>query len=66
MLHLLYTVILAQVALIMALLFKSPLQTLVIAALDKVKQGGGPVVVKTVAGTIFVVLLSSVFGMLKI
>lgn len=53
-------------ALILMFLFKTPLRKLVIMALDKVKRGRGPVVVKTVAGTIFVVLLSSVYSMVKI
>lgn len=34
--------------------------------LDRVKRGHGPIVVKTVAGTVFVVLMSSVYSMTKI
>ncbi|XP_042486976.1 B-cell receptor-associated protein 31-like [Macadamia integrifolia] len=66
MIQLLFTVIFAEMALIMILLFKTPLRKLVIMCLDRVKRGRGPVMVKTVAGTVFVVLLSSVYSMMKI
>ncbi|XP_010549208.1 PREDICTED: B-cell receptor-associated protein 31 [Tarenaya hassleriana] len=66
MIQLLYTVIFAEVALIMTLLFKTPLRKLVIMTLDRIKRGRGPVVVKTIATTVFVVLLSSVYSILKI
>ncbi|KAK9681526.1 hypothetical protein RND81_10G008400 [Saponaria officinalis] len=65
MIHLLYSVILAEAATIMLLLFKTPLRKLVIAGLDKMKQGRGPIVVKTVSATIFVVLSSSVYTVFK-
>lgn len=48
------------------LLFKTPLRKLVIMGLDRLKRGRGPLVVKTVAGTILVVLLSSVYSMVNI
>ncbi|KAJ6363921.1 hypothetical protein OIU76_028950 [Salix suchowensis] len=35
-------------------------------SLDRVKRGRGPVMVKTVAGTVFLVLMSSVYSMVKI
>ncbi|KAF3443658.1 hypothetical protein FNV43_RR13348 [Rhamnella rubrinervis] len=66
MIQVLYVAIFSEMALILMFLFKTPLRKLVIMALDKVKRGRGPVVVKTVAGTIFVVLLSSVFSMVTI
>ncbi|KAF5726455.1 B-cell receptor-associated protein 31 [Tripterygium wilfordii] len=66
MIQLLYTVIAAEMALILTLLFKTPLRKLVIMALDRVKRGRGPVMVKTVAATVFMVLSSSVYGMAKI
>lgn len=66
MIHLLYTVIFTEMALILAFLFKTPLRKLVIMALDKVKRGRGPVMVKTVAGTVFFVLLSSVYSIVNI
>ncbi|KAK9151693.1 hypothetical protein Syun_010002 [Stephania yunnanensis] len=66
MIQLLYTVISAEAALILLFLFKTPLRKLVIMGVDKVKRGRGPVVAKTVAGTVFIVLLSSVYSMAKI
>lgn len=66
MIQLLYSVIVAQMALILTLLFKTPLRKLVILTLDRVKRGRGPVVVKTVGGTVFVVLASSVYSMVEI
>ncbi|XP_065879721.1 uncharacterized protein [Euphorbia lathyris] len=66
MIQLLYTLIFSEMALILILSFKTPLRKLVLMALDRVKRGHGPVMVKTVAGTIFVVLLSNVHSMTKI
>ncbi|KAL0001681.1 hypothetical protein SO802_015462 [Lithocarpus litseifolius] len=66
MLQLLYTVILAEMALILTLLFKTPLRKLVIITLDRLKRGRGPIVVKTIAATVFVVLTSSVYSMVDI
>ncbi|KAJ7948141.1 B-cell receptor-associated 31-like [Quillaja saponaria] len=66
MIQLLYKVIFVEMVLILSLLFKTPLRKLVIFSLDRVKQGRGPVVVKTVAGTIFVVLSSSVYSIVDI
>ncbi|GMH12043.1 hypothetical protein Nepgr_013884 [Nepenthes gracilis] len=53
-------------AVIILLLFKTPLRKLVIMALDRMKRGKGPVMVKTVAGTVFVVLMSSVYNIIDI
>ncbi|XP_030967907.1 B-cell receptor-associated protein 31-like [Quercus lobata] len=64
--QLLFTVILSEMALILVLLFKTPLRKLVILSLDRVKRGRGPIMVKTVGATVFVVLLSSVYSMTKI
>ncbi|XP_038900406.1 B-cell receptor-associated protein 31 [Benincasa hispida] len=66
MIQLLFTVIAAQMALILTLLFRTPLRKLVILSLDRLKRGKGPIVVQTIAGTVFVVLLSSVYSMVKI
>lgn len=66
MIQLLFTVIFAEMALIMTLLFKTPLRKLVVMALDRVKRGRGPIMAQTVATTVFVVLLSSVYSMMKI
>ncbi|KAJ7981282.1 B-cell receptor-associated 31-like [Quillaja saponaria] len=66
MINLLYSVIFVEMGLILCFLFKTPLRKLVILSLDRVKRGSGPVVVKTVAGTIFIVLLSSVYSIVDV
>ncbi|PON68692.1 B-cell receptor-associated protein [Parasponia andersonii] len=66
MIELLYMVIVAEMALILTLIFKTPLRKLVIMSLDKIKRGRGPVMVKTVAMTVFVVLVFSLYSMAKI
>ncbi|KAJ6728847.1 hypothetical protein OIU74_006849 [Salix koriyanagi] len=53
-------------AMILLFVFKTPSRKLLIMSLDRVKRGRGPVMVKTVAGTVFVVLMSSVYSMVKI
>ena len=58
--------IFVESTMIMLLLFKSPLRKLVIAILDKIKRGRGPIVVKTVSATISVVFLSTLYSILKI
>ncbi|XP_074307486.1 uncharacterized protein LOC141642545 [Silene latifolia] len=65
MIHLLFSVIFAEATIILLLLFKTPLRKLVIAGLDKIKRGRGPIVVKTVSATIFVVLSSSMYSVVK-
>lgn len=66
MIQLLYTVIVAEMALVMVLLFKTPLRKLVIMGLDRLKRGRGPIMLKTLAGTVFLVLISSVYTIMKI
>uniref|UniRef100_A0A6N2KXU7 Endoplasmic reticulum transmembrane protein n=1 Tax=Salix viminalis TaxID=40686 RepID=A0A6N2KXU7_SALVM len=66
MIQLLFTVIFSEMAMILLFVFKSPLRKLLIMSLDRVKRGRGPVMVKTVAGTVFLVLMSSVYSMVKI
>ncbi|XP_074579852.1 uncharacterized protein LOC141836294 [Curcuma longa] len=66
MIQLLFAVLTAEVAVALSLLFKTPLRKLVILALDRLKRGRGPVMVKTVAGTVLVVLSSSLYSIVKI
>ncbi|KAF9590436.1 hypothetical protein IFM89_035271 [Coptis chinensis] len=66
MIQLLFTVISIEMGLILILMFKTPLRKVVIMSLDRVKRGRGPVVVKTIGGTVFIVLMSSVYSILKI
>lgn len=66
MIQLLFSVILLEAAVIVSLLFKTPLRKLVLMGLDCLKQGRGPIVVKTVCVTILVVLLTTVNSILQI
>ncbi|XWS18180.1 hypothetical protein CRYUN_Cryun32bG0020500 [Craigia yunnanensis] len=66
MIQLLFLVIFSEMAVIVVLSFKTPFRKLVLMGLDRVKRGRGPVVVKTVAGTVSVVMMSSVYSMMKI
>ncbi|CAN1222690.1 hypothetical protein LINGRAPRIM_LOCUS641 [Linum grandiflorum] len=53
-------------AFIIVLVFKSPLRKLAIMGLDRLKRGRGPIVVSTVAGTVVLVLMSSVYSMVNL
>nr|XP_016467612.1 PREDICTED: B-cell receptor-associated protein 31-like [Nicotiana tabacum] len=66
MIQLLFTLIFAEMALIVVFVFKTPLRKLVIMGLDRVKRGRGPIIVKTVAGTLFVVMLSTIYSITSI
>ncbi|KAL5990102.1 hypothetical protein ACLOJK_010999 [Asimina triloba] len=62
----LFTLVAAEAAVVLLLLVKTPLRKLAIMGLDRVKRGRGPVMVKTIAATVFVVLVSSVYSIVKI
>ncbi|XP_010533802.1 PREDICTED: uncharacterized protein LOC104809492 [Tarenaya hassleriana] len=64
--QLLFAIVLLEVAVIMALSFKTPIRKLLIMSLDRAKRGRGPVVVKTVVATVCVVMASSVYSVMKI
>lgn len=66
MIRLLFSLIFGEMALIVIFVFKTPLRKLVIMGIDRVKRGRGPTVVKTVAGTLFVVMMSSVYNAVAI
>lgn len=66
MINLLFALIFVEMALIVILVFKTPLRKLVIMGLDRVKRGRGPIIVKTVGGTVFMVMLSSVHIVVEI
>ncbi|KAJ1259347.1 hypothetical protein BS78_10G147200 [Paspalum vaginatum] len=66
MIHLLFTLLAAEAAVAATLLFKTPLRRLTVLALDRLKRGRGPVMVRTVAATVLVVLASSLHSMSKI
>lgn len=67
MIQLLFLVIFAEGVLAFLLLVKiGPLRDLVIKSLDQLKMGKGPATVKTIAGTMSVILLSSLMSIVKI
>ncbi|KAK6932756.1 hypothetical protein RJ641_002380, partial [Dillenia turbinata] len=66
MIQLLFFIALSEMGLILILLFKTPLRKLVILGLDRLKRGRGPIMVKTVAATVFVVFISSIYGLMNI
>jgi len=66
MIQLLFTVIFVEAVVVMLLLFSTPLRRLLLSALNQVKRGRGPIIVKTISGTIFAVLLSSVYNSIMI
>ncbi|OIV98690.1 hypothetical protein TanjilG_23982 [Lupinus angustifolius] len=67
MIQLLFFVIFAEGVMAFFLLVKiGPLRELVIRNLDQVKMGKGPATVKTIAGTMFVILLSNLMNIVKI
>ena len=65
MIHLLYSVIFSEMFVILLLLFKTPFRKFVLMGLDRMKRGRGPVVVTTVAGTVFVVFASTISGVIE-
>ena len=66
MIQLFFTVLAAEAAVASTLLFKTPLRKLAVLALDRLKRGRGPVMVRTVAATVLVVLASSLHSMAQI
>ncbi|KAK6918852.1 hypothetical protein RJ641_017274 [Dillenia turbinata] len=66
MIYLLFTLIGIEALVIVTLSFKTPLRKLMILGLDRAKQGRGPIMVKTVAATVLVVMMTSVYGIIDI
>ncbi|KAF3438373.1 hypothetical protein FNV43_RR21135 [Rhamnella rubrinervis] len=67
MIQLLFLVLFAEGIVALLLLVKiGPLRELVIKSLDQLKMGKGPATVKTIAGTMSVILLSSLMSIIKI
>lgn len=66
MIQLLFTLLAAEAALVLVLLFRTPFRRLALLAIDRAKRGRGPVMVKTVAATMLVVLGSSGYSIAKI
>ncbi|CAN1269560.1 hypothetical protein LINPERPRIM_LOCUS13625 [Linum perenne] len=67
MIELLFFVMFAEAAVAFLLLVKiGPLRELVLKSLDQIKIGKGPAYVKTISGTMFVILLSYLMSIVKI
>ncbi|XP_061337418.1 uncharacterized protein LOC133284426 [Gastrolobium bilobum] len=67
MIQLLFLVLFAESVMAFLLLVKiGPLRDLVMKTLDQIKMGKGPATVKTIAGTMSVILLSSLMSIVKI
>ncbi|KAK7256089.1 hypothetical protein RIF29_29523 [Crotalaria pallida] len=67
MIQLLFLVLFAEGVMAFLMLVKiGPLRDLVIKSLDQLKMGKGPATVKTIAGTMFVILLSNLMSIVKI
>ncbi|XP_052171315.1 uncharacterized protein LOC127787357 [Diospyros lotus] len=67
MIPLLFLVLFAEGVVALLLMVKiGPLRELVMKGLDQVKAGKGPATVKTIAGTMSVILLSNFFSIVKI
>jgi len=67
MIQLLFLVLFVEAVVAFLMLVKiGPLRELVIKSLDQVKVGKGPATVRTIAGTMSVILLSSLMSIVKI
>ncbi|KMT02124.1 hypothetical protein BVRB_9g207670 [Beta vulgaris subsp. vulgaris] len=55
-----------EMAVILLLLFRTPLRKLVILGLDRMKRGRGPIVITTVGGTILVLLVTTISTIVNI
>ncbi|KAK6946970.1 hypothetical protein RJ641_000443 [Dillenia turbinata] len=66
MIKLLFALILSEMVLTMSLMFQTPLRKLVVIAFDLAKQGRGPLVAKSVGGTMLVVFISTLYGIMDI
>lgn len=59
MIQLLFAVVLTEMALVLMLLFKTPIRELLMKGLGLMKQGKGPVVANTVAATVLIVFVAT-------
>ncbi|KAJ4844399.1 hypothetical protein Tsubulata_002365 [Turnera subulata] len=66
MINLLFTIVFTEMALILTLVFRTPLRKLVMMGIDLMKQGKGPLVAKTVVATILVVFASVLNNVMQI
>ncbi|KAL0443357.1 UNVERIFIED_CONTAM: hypothetical protein Slati_2058400 [Sesamum latifolium] len=62
----LYAMVFGEVFMILLLLFRTPLRKPLLLLLDRLKQGRGPIVSSTAAGTLFVIMVSILFNITSI
>ncbi|KAM0897634.1 hypothetical protein ACQ4PT_022449 [Festuca glaucescens] len=66
MIQLLFSLLAAEAALVVVLLFRTPTRRLALLAVDRSKRGRGPIMARTVAATMLIVLGSSGYSIAKI
>ncbi|OEL20536.1 hypothetical protein BAE44_0018445 [Dichanthelium oligosanthes] len=66
MIQLLFALLAAEAALALSLLFRTPARRLALLAIDRAKRGRGPIMAKTVAATMLLVLASAGYSLDKI
>ncbi|KAF2314177.1 hypothetical protein GH714_023889 [Hevea brasiliensis] len=66
MISVLFSLLFVEMALILALLFRTPLRNLLVVGIDKLKRGRGPLVAKTVAATLLVVFSAILYSVMEI
>ncbi|CAL4899855.1 unnamed protein product [Urochloa decumbens] len=66
MIQLLFALLAAEAALALSLLFRTPARRLALLAIDRAKRGRGPVMARTVAATMLLVLASAGYSVTKI
>ncbi|KVI02028.1 uncharacterized protein LOC112501249 [Cynara cardunculus var. scolymus] len=62
MIYVFFMVLFAEMAIILLLMFKTPLRKLLILALDRMKRGRAPLIVKSVVATIFTIMLYQIYN----
>ncbi|KAG5545579.1 hypothetical protein RHGRI_017917 [Rhododendron griersonianum] len=66
MIQLFFWAILGEMVVILILLFNTPLRKLAVMALNRLKRGAGPLVAKTVAGVVFLMMSTTVYNITEI
>ncbi|XP_015581296.1 uncharacterized protein LOC8266249 [Ricinus communis] len=66
MISTLFSLVFAEMGVILTLLFRSPLRKLLIVGIDQLKRGRGPLVAKTVAATLLVVFSAVLYSVMEI
>ncbi|KAI3408087.1 Endoplasmic reticulum transmembrane protein [Psidium guajava] len=66
MIHLLFSLVFLEMALVVVLLFKTPLRMLLMLGLDRLKRGRGRLIAGTAATTMVVIFGSAVYNVLGV